>query len=100
MAVRTNRPAPMMAPMPSATRFHEPSVFLSACPSSSVSPTSEASDLRFHRFDMRSPLRARQAALADAVSEVDDEADREPRDEADPGQFRQRQHQADAADDR
>src|SRR4029078_922198 len=35
-AVRTNRPAPMMAPMPSATRSKGPSVRLRpACPSAS-----------------------------------------------------------------
>ena len=40
-AVRTNRPAPMIAPMPRATRAHGPSVRLSA-----FSPVSDASASR------------------------------------------------------
>src|SRR5262245_43467154 len=44
-------PAPMMAPMPRATRFHGPSAFLSWCPSSRVSATSSSSDLVRRRSD-------------------------------------------------
>src|ERR1022692_3728163 len=50
MPVSENRPAPIMAPMPSATRFTGPSVRLSECSLSSASDLMRSSDFVAVRY--------------------------------------------------
>src|SRR5437868_8286136 len=52
-AVRTNRPAPMIPPMPSATKFIQPKERLSVCsPTSSASCIKRSSGFFLNRFAM------------------------------------------------